>query len=323
MNSIDSQASLPLDEDGYLRRFSPETATEAQAFLQRFGFVALDALAPARCDATLHAFLEKARGAGVDPERPATWARFFAHQRFGRMGIVGLLPDLYDLEQLRNRVDPGVYAAFAAVLGREDLWVDHDRLGIMPPTVDPAGDPTGASSTLERWLHLDCNPVCAGEHHGYASIAGFGDDGGAIDFANTTILQGLLALTDAREEDGGFHCVPGSHHIALDWVKARRHEAWVRREHVQVPVTDPLQSDVVEVPLRKGSLLVWTSLLFHANHPNRSPRLRAVQYIRMLPTTGTPYRPLMPDPRSYPPQIAETPLAGKLLGLKPWERPST
>jgi hypothetical protein len=32
-----------------------------------------------------------------------------------------------------------------------------------------------------------------------------------IDFYNTLYVQGLVALSDAREQDGGFQCVPGSH----------------------------------------------------------------------------------------------------------------
>ena len=40
-------------------------------------------------------------------------------------------------------------------------------------------------------------------------IASFENDGSPIDFRKTFIGQSLIALTDQRSEDGGFHCVPG------------------------------------------------------------------------------------------------------------------
>lgn len=40
--------------------------------------------------------------------------------------------------------------------------------------------------TRARWLHLDCNPL-----EGYAGLASFEDDGSAINFSRTLIIQGL------------------------------------------------------------------------------------------------------------------------------------
>lgn len=184
----------------------------------------------------------------------------------------------------------------------------------MRPTVGPGGVDKDEWRTLGRWLHLDCNPCT-----GLASIGGFANDGSLIDFSTTLIIQGLLTLTDARVEDGGFHCVPGSHKFSQKWAEA--HQSCATRQSMKVPESDELHRHVQKVPIRRGCLLVWTSLLFHGNHPNRSDRFRAVQYIRQISPGLTPYGPLVADIEEYPPEarVAMTDLGKKLFGIVPWQ----
>ncbi len=85
---------------------------------------------------------------------------------------------------------------------------------------------------------------------------------------------------------------------------------------MEVKSDDPIRADVKNIPIRKGCLLVWNSLLFHGNHPNYSKNWRIVQYIRMLPNKGTPFGPLAPDMKYYPPQFQMTPLGKKLFGVE-------
>jgi len=74
------------------------------------------------------------------------------------------------------------------------------------------------------------------------------------------------------------------------------------------------------MPFFAGCLFAWSSLLFHGNHPNESNQFRAVQYIRAMPTKGTPYSPLLTDigskvlPRAF--KVSE--LGEKVFGFKPW-----
>lgn len=71
--------------------------------------------------------------------------------------------------------------------------------------------------------------------------------------------NGLVALAwslvDAGPGDGGFGCIPGSH----------------RAEEARPPGAESL---VVEVPLRAGSLLVFTEALAHCTLPWRGPATR-------------------------------------------------
>lgn len=311
-------APVPLDDDGFAPSFPASGGAALQDFFQTYGFVIVrDALSEAACEATLEEFWQGAARFGLRRDDPASWGPYWETQRFSRFGIVGSFPDLSSLTQLSNRCAPSVHAAFAAIFDDHRLWVDHDRLGVLAPTgADPASRPEWRS--VDGWLHLDCNPLSGFEAEtGYASIGGFADDGSAIDFRKTLIIQGLLTLTDARVEDGGFHCVPGSHRVCHAWAAQNQQLPATGRASMQVPADDPLREHVQEIPVRRGCLLAWTSLLMHGNHPNSSHRMRAVQYIRMMPQ-GTPYSPLEPDRGSYPEDFVVTELGARLLGFEAW-----
>lgn len=71
--------------------------------------------------------------------------------------------------------------------------------------------------------------------------------------------------------------------------------------------------------MKKGSLLVWNSLLLHANYPNNSSNFRAVQYIRMLPISNGLYQPLFPNLTTYPDGFYPSKLGQKLFGMENWD----
>ena len=308
----------PIGSDGFVRDFDvvKDSAQDVQAFFDKYGFVVMrNVLTAEEADVTVDEFWESRHKLGLRRDDPRTWADFWESQRFGRLGIMGLGPDLQSLRQLENRQNPRVHQAFAKVLKTEDLWMDHDRLGIMRPTKNlDFGQGTvkdvEAWRTVSNWLHLDCNPLL-----GKASIASFADTGLPIDFSKTIIIQGLLTLTDARVEDGGFHCVPGSHQFALDWSALSVNQTHASPSNMQVPPSDPLRQRIQQIPIRKGCLLCWTSLLMHGNHPNKSEAWRAVQYIRAMPTSGTPYRPFATHLNLYNSSFRPSTLGRKVFGL--------
>ncbi len=83
---------------------------------------------------------------------------------------------------------------------------------------------------------------------------------------------------------------------------------------------DQLRKYVQQIPIRKGCLLIWSSLLMHGNHPNNSERFRAVQYIRQIPNSGDhPYGPMIKNKKDLlPKDLTLTPLGSRLFGLVPW-----
>eukprot|EP00755_Sulcionema_specki_P035131 Sspe_Gene.21434::Locus_8035_Transcript_1_1_Confidence_1.000_Length_1101::g.21434::m.21434 len=309
----DLPGELPKDEEGYVVSFAAEEKQALREFFDKYGLVVIrDVLPDEQIEETLSEFWNGVgEGARDDPMQ---WGDYFDNQYFGRMGIIGMGPNLRSVAQLKNRQAEGVYQAYCSLFGTEKLWVDHDRLGVMRPTRNirfPDGTVQDRPKwkTISNWLHTDCNP-----NTGKAAIAGFDDDGSYIDFRETLIIQSLISLSDAREEDGGFHCVPGSHKHCIAWARERGSV----NSNLQVPEDDPIRKHIQNVPIRRGCLLLWTSLLFHGNHPNDSDRFRYVQYIRAMPTTGTPYSPLCPDPSMYPKGFSPSPLGRKLFGWEPW-----
>lgn len=165
------------------------------------------------------------------------------------MGIMGIF-EAIDPQLLRNRQNPRLHRLYSLLHGTERLIVDHDRVGVLRPTrgvrMRPDAEPEDKPQwrSIDRWLHVgkqfhkisqnltwttsfllqsvqlfyfktsDCNP-----HFGRIDMASMRrvDDHSAwaedvpIDFHKTLFVQGLIALCDAREQDGGFQCVPGSH----------------------------------------------------------------------------------------------------------------
>lgn len=291
------------DDEGFAISYDLTEKEEINKFFNIFGFVVIrDVLNDEEIKETTDEFFESFQGGenASDEELES----FYNDQPFSQFGIIGVGPDLKSISQLNNRQNPKVHKAFSTVLNCDDLIVEHDRLGALRPTMRASSEKK-EWRTRDRWIHLDCNPM-----KGTASIGGFklADDPEPIDFDRTLIVQGLLTLTDAREQDGGFHCIPAAHIFSHKWAEGK--------SSMQVDPNDPISADVVKIPLRKGCLLVWNSLLFHGNHPNHSDKWRIVQYIRMLPAKGTPYSPLYPELKDYPYGFQMTSLGEKLFGIR-------
>ncbi len=146
---------------------------------------------------------------------------------------------------LRQR--PEIYAVFAKLWEHEALWVSIDRCNLNLPKV-VKGDFGG-------FVHWD---VDTSAH--------------PLPFS----LQGFVALTDCDVGGGGFQCVPGMPNRLEEWIKT------------QPQSRNPFRPDlngleVVEIPVKKGDLLIWNSLLPHGTAVNRSNVPRLVQYLSMAP----------------------------------------
>ncbi len=292
---------MMFDDDGYVVAYQVSEKEKIDKFFETNGFVVIkDVMDDEEIKETMDDFF-----CSIDNGRNASdkdLEQFYADQPFGHLGIIGTGPCLNSITQLNNRQNPKVYEAFCTVLKNTDLIVEHDRLGALRPTFRDSGEKI-EWRTRDRWIHLDCNPVT-----GEASIGGFKvNDFEPIDFKQTMVVQGLITLTDARALDGGFHCIPGGHRLAYDWAK--------NKKSMQVDPDDLIRAGVKKIPIRKGCLLVWNSLLFHGNHPNFSDNWRIVQYIRMLPRKATHFQPLAPEMKYYPPHFQMTTLGKKLFGI--------
>lgn len=89
-------------------------------------------------------------------------------------------------------------------------------------------------------------------------------------------LQGLLYLTDVKQDSGAFHCVPGFHHKIEDWIKNLPESSNPRE--VAVKELNP-----VPVLGNAGDFIIWHQALPHCATPNTSKLPRMVQYLTYLP----------------------------------------
>ncbi len=227
------------------------------------------------------------------------------------------------------------------MLGDDELIVNITRAGLMRPTkniffpsLNKTEDREGWK-TVSEWLHLDMNPLTGrattfgfehvGEGHTESSPDPLqaqnqlGNNGMRI-----RKLQGILALVDCREEDGGFHAVPGFQHFIQTWTKQNEQLCLDSNRSgdpttVQIPEDDPIRKHIQRMPIRKGSLLVWDSRLPHGNFPNNSSGMRIVQYLHMAPVADEAIRPYPLTKDDLPSNFQLTDLGEKLYGFKAWK----
>jgi len=183
--------------------------------------------------------------------------------------------------------------------------------------------------TEEVWLHWDLNPwLWTGTKEGEDySFDGFISENNGSRNTGQRKLQGLIAITESREEDGGFCTVPGFHKYLKDWSERTFPSDYCasnikRMPFVHVPDNDPMIKQLQKITARAGSLVVWSSEQPHCNFPNRSNRFRMNQYVKMFPAQeggdGTDERKetitLMTK------SVEVTPIGSKLFGLENWDK---
>ncbi|KAG2378541.1 hypothetical protein C9374_008180 [Naegleria lovaniensis] len=249
---------------------------------------------------------------------PETW------KRVSRLGILG--DSVYWKKTgMENRQNEKLVRAFELLYGksRSELWTSFDRVGVLTPTLNipcPYYDskslpkssipheiqsPTKTVDkehlrTEAQWLHWDCNPFCVlGEfpptiesEEENTSILELNPNYYLITENNGNHgllrLQGVLQLSESREDDGGFLCVPGFHNHAKEYAeKLTAIRPGPKCTFLSVFKGDNLLSQTQKVPAKAGSLIVWNTLLPHANYPNHSDRFRICQYIKMIPKKGS------------------------------------
>lgn len=145
---------------------------------------------------------------------------------------------------------PAVYEAFARLWGSEKLWVSMDRAIFKVP--QSTARPDHVDGSVPHW---DVDPRPAS---GY---------------------QGMLYLTDAGPGEGTFECAPSlfrniEHYLAT-------HEGPL----LDVPIDVPGQ-ELIELTLRAGDLVIWSSRLPHHGGPNRGSRPRVSMSLAMHPVGG-------------------------------------
>lgn len=154
----------------------------------------------------------------------------------------------WDIRQL-----PSLWELWTAVWGTHRLWADRNSCRFTPPWREGRADPLP--------IHWDVDPRDRDQ----------------------LWYQGVLALTDAPPASGGFCCLP-----ALMWNRDRWPDTWTETAHGTEYRPDSFEEgELVEVSVKAGDLIVFSSRLPHGTVKNLNDRPRAVFYLQLFPE-GTP-----------------------------------
>jgi hypothetical protein len=333
---------LPVDADGFIVSFNVEQQEEILAFFERHGVVVVsNVLTDEQCQRSVDEvwlFLKEMFSEKIEQDKPETWS--FGWPNFSKLGILGNERWLYP-QACDNRQNPNIYQVFRTLLGDNELIVNITRAGLMRPTKNiffPSLNKTEDREewkTVSEWLHIDMNPLTGRcTTYGFENVSEdhFDSSDDPLEAQNKPTnngmrirkLQGILALVDCREEDGGFHAVPGFQHFIQTWTKQNQQLCLDTNKGgdpttVQIPENDPIRQHIQRMPIRKGSLLVWDSRLPHGNFPNNSNGMRIVQYLHMAPVSDAAIRPYPLSKDDLPSNFHLTDLGEKLYGFKSWE----
>ncbi len=182
-------------------------------------------------------------GRGVPVNDPSRWDEHGGYLR-------DFIPMWGHQSQWDIRQYPPLYEVFVALHGQEQLWTVPDSCRFSPPWKPGYAEPFP--------LHWDGDPADA----------------------SMRMIQGLVALTDTSENQGGFRCAPALFRDSSRWpqqptLDAQGDEEWL---------ADPKPSEITHVALNKGDLLVWTYRLPHGNSLNLSDRPRLAFYVALHPS---------------------------------------
>jgi hypothetical protein len=216
-------------------------------------------------------------------------------------GVFSRTP-IFSARFLNNRQHPNVHRAFALLYDDTDLLVSHDRCALYRPTRNvkvggkTADRPEWKTEFTYPGVHLDCNPgvyhrpdkvLPAREALTYADLQDWVSENNAYCVADGLQIQAVLNLEDNRDEDGGFHCVPGFHHSFEDWLKgfpsADDSPGGLYRFSSASRNDTRFVTETVRVPAPAGSLILWEQRLAHGTRPNDSDRARCIQFLKMFP----------------------------------------
>lgn len=327
--------SVPLDVSGFCVSFACPSSLDgcaaaadnaaALAFWHAHGYVVFrDAISAAECAASREEVWDcmEREQAGALRNDPSTW-HLLSSETYG----LPRAPALFSRQLLANRQNPSVVAAFALLLRADaslcapphaGLLVSHDRVCLYRPT--RAGDMERPEWRTRENLHLDLHPWAyrreeaqcrsAVETLRFDHLRDFSKETNWVNAATGPHLQGVLALADNAEADGGTLLVPGFAAAFDGWVDAlgaeERHSdaeacaarmagddtrPWLIRRtqgggSFKFAPTDPLCALARRVPVAQGCLLVWDQRMAHGARGNDSEVPRIAQFVKAFRIDG-------------------------------------
>lgn len=306
---------LTLDEDGFVLSFDATAALaggsvgkRALNFFREYGFVifrdVLDSEQIQQSASEIWDQLEKEYPT-LKREVAETYSAL-SSQTYG----LASEPALFTEQMIRNRCNEFVVKALRLLLDETDILLSHDRWCFYRPT--KSIESGGISRDMPEWktqgnLHLDLNPWTylegdSSQQLQYDCLRDFSKEMNSVKASTGPHVQGVLAITENRDIDGGTVLVAGFHSVFSDWVQSlgpmnlytnhsdTRVNRLVWRGHgagsFKFSELDPIHLLKQRVSLRAGSFLVWDQRIVHGSASNDSSNVRMAQFIKAFRRTS-------------------------------------
>jgi hypothetical protein len=192
-----------------------------------------------------------------------------------KVGYIDLwhLPAYYELRQ-----DPRAYSIFSQILKEPRLTVSLDRVSFKTPAWAEV-EKDGKVEKLDFSKHQRSLAVHTDMNLWYLQYP---------------LYQGSICLEDCPIGNGGFTVMPGYHKLSkirqyrVNFEKGLYHDEEPRQPPVQKDVflfykdQAAIDRDLIEVPMKRGDFLIWSSRLPHGNAMNVSNKWRIQCFVRYI-----------------------------------------
>jgi hypothetical protein len=226
-------------QNGNIEHFPDVLSQEDLAFWHKNGYIVVkNAISREDCEKTQNAILDYLE-ASLD--NPDSWYK--NHE--AKEGLMVLFTNHPTLD--KNRASLTIQKAYQQLYETDKIYRVIDKVSFNPPE-------NNSYKFRGSLLHWDVS----------------------LQLPIPYKLQGLLYLTDVKQDSGAFHCVAGFHHQIENWMKNLPQNANPRdmaiRELKPIPVLG-----------NAGDFVIWHQALPHCATPNTSNLPRMVQYLTYLP----------------------------------------
>ena len=311
----------PVDNEGFIKAFNQNQLKEGKEFFSEFGFMVIEnALTSQQCEDSINdiwEYLEQEKWRSslapkkleVSRANPNTWwVENGWPSSLSSEGILGG-PPVFTKQAIKVRMNKLLFEIGKLFYESDQIIISHDRYGLFRPTKKVSD---GFKWMTDYNVHIDMNPWkyfdplrMGGTTYSNNYFSGddftqeFNSTGHFTD-GKAMKLQALYNFVDNREEDGGFHVIPGMHKQMLEWTKFTQDAEGSSYKNSSVDfiplfwkssfrLTAPLNKETFEgigkytqrVTARAGSLVVWSQFLPHGSAPNNSENIRMAQFMKI------------------------------------------
>lgn len=226
-------------QNGNIEHFPDVLNQEDLEFWNKNGYIVIkNAISEEDCEETQDAILNYLE---ASLENPASW---YKHHE-AKEGLMVLFTKHQTLE--KNRASLTIQKAYQQLYETDKIYRVIDKVSFNPPE-------NNSYKFRGSLLHWDAS----------------------LQLPIPYKLQGLLYLTDVKQDSGAFHCVSGFHHQIENWLKNLPPNANPRAVAIQELKPMPVLGNA-------GDFVIWHQALPHCATPNASSLPRMVQYLTYLP----------------------------------------